>query len=243
VRVLLAQCRYEQRSFWRSPLSVVSSIGFTPIFILLIAGITGDDRQLLVRFLPGVVTISAMSICVTSVAVNLSYRRDQNILKRFYATPVPPWIILLSVVLSAAVTTVLVALASLVFVVVALDVDIRVHLPAFVVATLGLAAGLAWLGCALSRVPSQSVVAVANLVVFPALFVSGTMFPLDDGVWYAELGQVLPSHHARQLMAHPLDVDLAGLAMTPSALGMALWAATAAIVGIRTFRWHSTQLR
>lgn len=243
MRTLLAQCRYEQRSYWRSPLSVVSSIGFTPIFIFLIAGVTGETGGALQRFLPGVVTISAMSICVTGVAVNLSYRRDQNILKRFYATPVSPWTILVSVVLSATLTTLVVALASVAFVAVALDVHLAVGVASLLAGVALLSFALAWLGCALSAVPSQSVVAVANLVVFPALFVSGTMFPLDDSVWYAQAGRLLPPYFARQLVAPALGVDLGGTTAAASLAGLAAWALVAAVVGARTFRWSSAAVR
>jgi ABC-2 type transport system permease protein len=243
MRVLIEQCRYEQRAFWRSPLTVVTSIGLTPVFLLLIAGITGQSGGNLALFLPGVMTISAMSMNVSGVAVSLAHRRDQNVLKRFYATPVRPSVILLAVVVSATVNMLLVAIASLAFVRYLLSIHVSVNGPLFLGATAILGMTFGWLGCALSNVPSQAVVAVTNIVAFPALFISGAMFPIGDQVWYRDIGRVLPTHFARQLLATPLGIDLGGFGPLPSLLGLVIWAVATGTLGVRSFRWHSNTNR
>lgn len=243
MRILLEQCRYEQRAYWRNPVAVVTSIGLTPVFLLLISGVTEETGARLTLFLPGVITISTTSMSVSNVAHYLAHRRDQNILKRFYATPIRPSVILLAVVVSATLNALLVAAASLVFVRYLLGVEFSVQLPLFLAATAGVGMAFGWLGCALSNVPSRSVVAVTNIVTFPALFMSGAMFPVADGVWYQEVGRVLPPHLARQLIAAPLGIHLPGFGPVASSVGLLLWAAAAGVLCVRAFRWHSISER
>jgi len=123
--LLWHQIRYEQLSFWRNPQSAFFTFLFPVVIITifgaLFRGASGSSYfyglSALQYYVPTIAAISVLGACYSQLAIVLSTRRQDGILKRVRATPLPThWAaIALALVLGAASFCALgVAVASLI---------------------------------------------------------------------------------------------------------------------------------
>ncbi|MDN5743943.1 MAG: ABC transporter permease, partial [Nocardioidaceae bacterium] len=88
---------------------------------------------------------------------------------------------------------------------------------------------------------TEGAVNLANFVVLPMAFLSGSFFPLEGApTWLQRLSDLLPLKHLNEAM---LDVMVRGEGPASSALPLLILAAFAAVVTLlaaKLFRWEST---
>jgi ABC-2 type transport system permease protein len=98
--LLVHQIRYEQLSFWRNPQSAFFTFAF-PVVIIVIFGAVfhGSARSSfyfgltgLQYYIPTIAAVSVLGSCYSQLAIILSMRQQNGILKRLRATPLPAWI-------------------------------------------------------------------------------------------------------------------------------------------------------
>ena len=83
-----SQFRFERRN-WRNPSAAFFNFMLPLIFLVLIATVyraNGDDMDILV---PGLAGMAVMTTTFTALAFNMTFLREQGILKRMRGTPVP----------------------------------------------------------------------------------------------------------------------------------------------------------
>ena len=202
-----------------------------------------DKNVNYVEFLvPGVLAMSIMNKGIVGLSAAFATMRERGILKRIKVTPFP----LISFITSRVATQILVALcqgaillglAKLIF-----NLDIVGNLPE--VAVFIFLGSLAFLTigffvAGVSR-KQESATALAQLISFPMLFLSGVFFPLDRSpVWLQDVAKALPLTYLadglRQVMVYGASLtnlwaDLLALVLT-TAIGIAL--------AIRFFRWET----
>jgi ABC-2 type transport system permease protein len=95
------QIRYEQLSFWRNPQSAFFNFAFPLVFFAILAGVFGNATLATIGGRPvtglqyytsTIVAVSVMGACYSQLAVTLSLRRQDGILKRLRGTPLPAWV-------------------------------------------------------------------------------------------------------------------------------------------------------
>ncbi|MCJ7725523.1 MAG: ABC transporter permease, partial [Acidimicrobiia bacterium] len=99
LRLTAAQVRYQNKVFWRTPISAVFTLAFPLMFLvlfnLLFEGtieVAGRRPLSIVQFYaPSLAVFAAASATYTNLAVGTAVARDAGILKRFRGTPLPPW--------------------------------------------------------------------------------------------------------------------------------------------------------
>ena len=119
----LRQIRYENRAFWRNPLSAFFVFVF-PLMFLVIFNLLFGTRELVLPggttntstfYVPAIVAMSVIYTCFNNVSIGVCFARDQGLLKRIHGTPLPGWAflfgrivhsILLAILLVAIVTAV-----------------------------------------------------------------------------------------------------------------------------------------
>lgn len=214
---------------------------FPALFILIFGSIANGSRYL-DYLVPGILAMSIMQGGVVGLSGAFVVMRERGILRRVRATPFPLTSFigsrvatqLLVAVLQSAI---LLALARLVF---GLRVDAR-SMPALALfVVLGSLAFLA-VGFFIAGVSGrqEGAVALAQLVSFPMLFLSGVFFPLDQSpVWLQDLAKALPLSYLadglRQVMVHGAPLwserwDVLALLVT---------AAVGLLLAVRFFRWE-----
>lgn len=243
LRLLAHQVRYEQLSFWRNPQSAVFTFIFPVVFVTIIGALfgSGDRSSYFYGLSPlqyYILTIAAVSVlgsCYGQLAVALSIRRQNGILKRVRATPLPAWGYFTGL-LAHCVLVSFVDVALILGVGRLYGVPLPTHWLA-IAATLVLgAASFCALGVAVASVISnaEAAPAVAQLLLFPLLFLSGTYMPIHSTVLNQVAGW-LPVRPFNEAMIRPFTQH-AGAGWRDLAV-LAAWGVVGAIVAVRRFRW------
>ena len=194
---------------------------------------------------PAIAIFALTAATYTFIIFGVATAREQGVFKRVRGTPLPMGVFLGSWVAS----TVLAALASvaLMFVVAvpAFGVDIRSRLlpAAFVVLLLG---GLTFtaLGFAVASFVRRADTApvVANLTLFPLLFISGVFYSVEgEPEWLLRIAQAFPLYHLVHAFTACFSPYTTGSGFVARDLwSLAAWGAVATFVAIRRFSREAT---
>jgi ABC-2 type transport system permease protein len=241
--LLAHQIRYEQLSFWRNPQSAIFTFIFPVVFVTIIGALFGSvgrssyfgGLSALQYYVPTIAALSVLGSCYGQLAVALAARRQNGVLKRVRATPLPAWAYF-GGLLAHCVLVSLIDVALIVGVGRLYGVPFPSHWLA-IAATLVLAAAcFCALGVAVASVISnaEAAPAVAQLVLFPLLFLSGTYLPIHSALLNRISGW-LPVRPFNEALTGPFarhaGADWRHLAV------LAAWGAVGAVVAVRRFRW------
>jgi len=238
------QVGYEQLSFWRNPQSAVFTFVFPVLFVTIMGALFGSvgkssyfgGLSALQYYVPTIAALSVLGSCYGQLAVALATRRQNGILKRVRATPLPAWAYFTGLLAHCV-------LVSLVDIALIVGVGRLYGMPfpsQWLAITLTLALGAACfcaLGVAVASVISnaEAAPAVAQLVLFPLLFLSGTYMPIHSQL-LNQIAGWLPVRPFNEALTGPLSrhtgADWRHLAI------LAAWGAAGAVVAIRRFRWN-----
>jgi ABC-2 type transport system permease protein len=244
LRLLTHQVRYEQLSFWRNPQSAIFTFIFPVVFIAVIGALFGGGGtssyfgglSALQYYVPSIAALSVLGSCYGQLAVALAARRQAGVLKRVRATPLPAWAyfggLLAHCVLVSLVDITLIVLVGHLY-----GVPFPTHWPAIALALVLGAASFCALGVAVASLISnaEAAPAVAQLVLFPLLFVSGTYLPIHS-VLLNRVAGWLPVRPFNEALMGPFarhtGADWRHLAV------LAAWGCAGTAVAIWRFRWN-----
>jgi ABC-2 type transport system permease protein len=237
------QFRLERRMFWRNPTAAFFSFLLPLIFLALFGAISSGDKEQLEVVVPGIAGLSIMATTFNALANQMTFLREQGVLKRIHGTPLPGNAYLAGVLGNAATNAIvqigLVVLASrLVF-----DLGWPKDWATLAIFTVLGVACFAALGVAFSHaIPNfDAAPAYTNLVFLPMIFISGVFYDADNvpGA-LRDIAEALP-------LVHVIDGLTAALVTGESLSGLvgdivviALWLAAGVFFAVRGFTW-STQ--
>ena len=242
--LLWHQIRYEQLSFWRNPQSAFFTFAF-PVVIITIFGLlfrSGSGSSYfygltaLQYYVPTIAALSVVGSCYSQLAIVLAQRRQDGILKRVRATPLPAWAYFLGLLAHCIMVSV-VDVALIVGIGSIFGMPLPTHWAAIAVTLVLGAASFCTLGVAVASLirNSEAAPAVVQLVLFPLLFISGTYLPIHSAALNRIAG-ALPVRPFNQALLGPF-AQHTGFEWKD--LGVLLaWGAVGALVAIRRFRWN-----
>jgi ABC-2 type transport system permease protein len=242
VAIAYRQWRLERRMFWRNPTAAFFSFILPLLFLFLFGAIFSGDQETLDVIVPGILGMSVLSTTFSALAMNITFLREEGVLKRIHGTPMPPVSYLAGVaanaISNAAVQVVIVVLAGRLFFGIGWPKD---WLELAVFCVVGVAA-LAALGVAYSHViPNfDAAPAYTNIVFLPVIFISGVFYDVDTAPQFlSDIARVLPLTHmidgvsAALVTGSPLSDEMGHLAV------VAVWGLIGAIFAVRGFSWES----
>jgi ABC-2 type transport system permease protein len=248
LRLVGRQLYYEQLSFWLNPFGAVFTLGFSVLFLVLLAAAGGNSRIKILGnirgiqyYVPGFAAYGVMAACFNTLAISLVVRRETGLLKRIRLSPLPTWIMLSAVFLSALVISTLEVVVLLLVGRFGFQVQLPHNPLAFVVALVVGAACFTSIGVGVSTViPNQEAAGpMVSIVFFVLLFLSGLWFPLTPGSGLAKVSGYFPVGPMIKAMFAPFN-RVPGA--SPWAWGdlrtMAIWGVAGAYVALRRFRWE-----
>ncbi|MYH41773.1 MAG: ABC transporter permease [Chloroflexi bacterium] len=252
VPLLLRQVRYENRSFWRNPPAAFFTIVF-PLMFLVIFNLVFSDRTVEVPggeagistfYVPGIIALSVIGACYTNVAMGLSFSRDQGLLKRVRATPLPTWALLGGKIAHAVVIGILLVAVVSAAGTALYDVAFPTRtLPAFALTLVIGSATFSALGLAVtSAIPNADAApAIVNASILPLLFISDVFIPLDDApAWLTAFSDLFPVRHFSLALQASFNPFEQGTGFEAQRLAvMAAWMVVSILIAIRFFRWES----
>ena len=236
------QYRLERRMFWRNPTAAFFNFVLPLLFLALFGAIFADDQENLNVIVPGIAGMSIMATTFSALAMNITFLREEGVLKRVRGTPLPTGSYLAAIganaITNAVLQVAIVVVAGRVFFGVGWPND-WLELGVFVLAGV---ACLAALGVAWSHViPNfDSAAAYQNIVFLPTIFISGVFYDDESApAFLRDIAQALPLVHIIDGLSGAL-VTGAGITDNLSALAViALWTAFGVFFAIRGFRWES----
>ena len=187
---------------------------------------------------------AAASSTYTGIGINLASRRELGILKRVRGTPLPRWVYLGGVVLSAVWIAALGVTIMVVLGVVAYGVNVEAaKVPAMLLSFAVGAASFAALGLALASVARSVSMAVpiANATLLPIAFVSNIFVPFGNETprWLELLGDIFPLKHFGLAFGEAMNPLSEAPAIEWQRLGvLLLWLAAGAAVAASRFTWE-----
>ncbi len=139
--------------------------------------------------LPGLIALSIMQMSVFSVAFVFTQYKEKGTLKRLLATPMKP----IQFVAANTITRLIVSVAQALIFIIAGIILFKAHVVGsyallFLIVVLGaiMFLGLGYTISGLAKT-TDSVPAIANLIVFPMLFLGGTFFSISQMPWWLQM--------------------------------------------------------
>ncbi len=235
------QYRLERKMFWRNPSAAFFNFLLPLLFLALFGAIFSSDQADLDVIVPGIAGMSVMSATFTALAYQMTFMREQGILKRVRGTPIPGSAYLLGIagnaVVNTAVQIVLITVAGKLFFGVDWPRDVAELLLFVAVGVLCFAS----LGVAFSHViPNfESAPAYVNAVFLPVIFISGVFYDADNAPGFLKgIAEALPLKHLIDgLSAAMVTGD--GIGDELGALGvLAVWTVLGVVLAVRGFSWE-----
>jgi ABC-2 type transport system permease protein len=235
------QYRLERRLFWRNPGAAFFNFLLPLLFLGFFGAILHGNQHDLDVIVPGIAGMSVMSTTFTALAHNMTFLREQGVLKRFRGTPMPGGSYLFGIagnaITNTALQIVIITVAGRVFFGTGWPKDVP-ELILFV--ALGVLC-FASLGVAFSHViPNfDSAPAYVNAVFLPVIFVSGVFYDASRAPGFIKgIAQALPLLHLINGLSGAM-VKGTGISHNINAVGViAAWAALGVLLAIRGFSWE-----
>jgi ABC-2 type transport system permease protein len=236
------QYRLERKLFWRNPSAAFFNFLLPLLFLGFFGAIFSSSQKDLNVIVPGIASMSVMSTTFSALAFNMTFLREQGVLKRMRGTPLPGSAYLAGIAGSAVTNTAL----QIGIITIAGRLFFGVHWPSdwpeLVVFVVAGVVCFASLGVALSHViPNfDSAPAYVNAVFLPVIFISGVFFDAAKApTWLKDIAQVLPLKHLIDGLSGAM-VKHTNLAHNAAALGvLGVWAAVGVLLAVRGFSWES----
>lgn len=239
LRIGWRQYRLERRMFWRNPSAAFFNFALPLLFLALFGAIYAGDEANIDVLLPGIAGMSIVSTTFVAIGHNLTFLREQGILKRLRGTPMPTGSYLAALA-GHAVTN---AIVQLLIVIVAGEVVFGIGWPQdwlslAVFATAGVAC-FALLGVALVHaIPNaDSAPAYVNLAFLPLIAISGVFYDAEESpAFLRDIAEALP-------LTHLID-GLSGAMVTGAShwsdlIVIGIWTAGGAMLAVRGFSWEA----
>lgn len=238
------QYRLERRMFWRNPSAAFFNFALPLLFLALFGAIFSGDQAQLNVLIPGIAGLSIMATTFSALAMNMTFLREQGVLKRIRGTPLSTQAymggVIGNAVTNAAIQIALVILAGKVFFGIGWPKDWA----ELIVFTLAGVTCFAALGIAWSHViPNfDAAPAYVNIVFLPVIFISGVFYDVDNAPKFLrDLAEVLP-------LVHVID-GLSGAMVTGVSLAdnldnlaiVAIWGVFGVVFAVRGFSWEANR--
>ncbi|MEU4777895.1 ABC transporter permease [Micromonospora sp. NPDC023633] len=250
----LRQSRLEITQFLRSRESVVFTMGFPVIMILIFAAIFSDEIAPGVKytqyFITGMIATGLMTVSFQNLGIWIPIERDRGVLKRYRGTPMPKWVwfagkVIMVVVIGIAETALLLAVSVALF-------DLELPGTAARWLTFGWVSVLGVTACTLCGIAISSLARTArsgSAVVTPVAlvlqFISGVFFVFTElPAWMQQVAALFPLKWMCQGLRSVFLPESFG-AREPGgsfeldrvALVLLAWCVIGLVLCLTTFRW------
>ena len=211
------------------------------LFFLESKPVTSRNLTFVDFLIPGIVAMSIMQMGVIGVAASIVSWREKGILRRLLATPVKPFTIIFSQVLTRLIisvlqTTIIVTLGVVFFDLQLIGSPLLVLLLAFLGGIIFLSVGFTISGFGKTH---NTVMALSNIIMMPMMFLSGVFFSRDVlPDWLKTITEYLPlTYLADAIRAVMIDgsglLDVGG-----EIIGLLVWMVIAFALATKFFKWE-----
>ena len=207
--------------------------GSPELFKIDIEEVSSNNARYIDFLLPGIIAMAIMQMSIFSVAFVFADYKEKGVLKRLMATPMRPF----EFVTAQIITRLMVALiqTGILIAVGVLLLKTQVlgsYLLILLIAILGgiMFLGLGFVISGLSKTV-EAVPAIANVVAFPMLFLSGIFFPMDAmPAWLGNIVQYLPLTYFANALRDVMGGGAGFAEVAPDIYWMLGWSVVCSII-------------
>lgn len=246
LRQLRHQAAFDLLMFRRNPAATFFTVVLPVLFFLIFTSIFGNEQssegiRLATYYVPGILALQVTSATLVNLAITLTNKREQGVLKRVRGTPLRPSVFVMAQALSAVVITLCSAALLITIGQVLFDVSIRSEGIISLVLTLLIgAAALSALGMALTVIiPSvQAAPAITNFIVLPLYFISDVFIVGDKPAALEKVAALFPIQHLAAALGESFDPQATGIPWPwEHWLVLTGWGTVGVVVALLSFRW------
>lgn len=194
--------------------------------------------------LPGLIGMSVMQMSVFSVAFLFVQYKEKGVLRRLAATPMKPFQFVAANAVTRLAMSVVQTIIFIVMGVIMLDATVVGSYWLILLSVLLGALMFLGMGFTISGVAKtvESVPALANLIVFPMLFLGGTFFPISGmPSWLQSIAKFLPLSFFSTALREVMTKDAGFGAIKYDLLGMVVWGAILITAATFTFGFQERE--
>ena len=235
------QFRFERKLFWRNPSAAFFNFLLPLLLLVLIATAFASDDTELEVLIPGIAGMGVLATTFTALAYNVTFLREQGVLKRIKGTPMPPFAYFGGLVANAVANAVVQIALVLVIGHFGYDVTWPHDWFALVVFSLLGVSTFAALGVALAQaIPNfDSAAAYVNAAFLPMIFISGTFYSTKSEPAVLEaIAKALPLKHVIDGLSGAIVTGEGVADNWVAVLALLAWSAFGAVAAVRYFRWE-----
>ena len=244
MRLFLHQVRVEQLVYWRSREAAVFTFIF-PLMLFLLLGSVYSGHIYGVpasqALLAALLAYGCAMVAFAGIAISLVLRREQAILKRLRATPLPPVTYVTALLASTIVVFVLETIALFLLGRLVFNTPFPSHIGSVAAVVVLGAVCFSALGIGLSGLirSGEGSSAVVNLIVLPMAFLTGAFGPTHHYPRFLRaIGDVLPLKYLVDL-SNAVYLHKHAFWSKPGAIGVLLaWGVAGVVVAAFKFRWE-----
>ena len=247
MRLFLHELKAEQRLYWRSREAAFFTFLFPILlYVLVSAFYTGkiEGHPAGRVLLAGLLGYGAATTTFAGIAIFLVVRRENGILKRLRATPLPPFVYISALLASTLLVFAAEAVAMVLLARFAYHVGIPDRLGSLALALLLGAAAFTALGIALTAAirSAEGASAVVNLIVLPMAFLSGSFGPTRHYPHVLRaLADALPLTYLIRLVRGAVVFGEPIWARPTAVAVVAVWGLIGLVLSVWAFRWEPTE--
>jgi ABC-2 type transport system permease protein len=246
--LVLHQARFDLRSFLRNQQARFFTLVLPPLFLVIFNGVFGNrvvgpgPMKASAYYVPGIAALGVIAASFVNLVISITAQREDGILKRRRATPVPAWVLVGGRTVTAVGISLVVVAGLLGFGRVAYGVKLPTSaLPGIAFTAVVGSITFCVLGYALSTAIQDEDAAqpVVQAIMLPLYFISGIFIPnITLPPWLRHVASVFPVQHLAAGLRHSYVPGAHGIGIVWSDIGvLAIWAAIGLVVALMRFSW------
>jgi ABC-2 type transport system permease protein len=247
VALVLHQARFDLRGFLRNRQARFFTLVLPLLFLVIFTSIFGDNIigagvKASTYYVPGISAMAVIAASFINLVISIVVLREEGILKRRRATPMPAW----ALIAGRTLTAIGVSVVSMAVLMLVGRFAYGVHLPPRAIPGVAITAVVGSISfCILAYAFSAAIAnedaaqPMVQAVMLPLYFISGVFIPaVNLPSWLSHVAQVFPVQHLANGLHHAYDPSATGIGIVWSDLGvLAIWAAIGLAVALRRFSW------
>jgi ABC-2 type transport system permease protein len=244
--LVLHQSRYDLRGFLRNRQARFFTLALPLLFLVIFVSIFGNDLVDGIKastfYVPGISALAIIAASFVNLVISIVVLREEGILKRRRATPVPAWVLIAGRTLMA----IAVSLTSMVVLLAVGRFAYGVRLPTRTIPGVALTAVVGSISfCVLAYAFSSAISnedaaqPMVQAVMLPLYFISGVFIPPSQiPSWLHHIAEFFPVEHLAHGLQHAYDPATTGVGIVWGDIGaLALWGVIGLVVALRRFSW------
>lgn len=194
-------------------------------------------------FMPGIIAFSLMNTGIIGISTAFVTFRERGILRRIKVTPFPLWKFLSARVLGAMIigllsTFILISLGMLLF-----GAKVEGNWLLVIAMIILVSTTMLNIGAAIAAIARnvESAAGMANLIIFPMMFLSGVFFPINTMPdWMQPFMAIMPLKYGVEALRQPMLYGNGLEAIWSQMLILMAISVAAIAIAVRFFKWDAT---